>query len=186
MTDESVFPEAVTIPLDELASKFASVPLALVIKMLATQGLVVVGAETYAALRARLEAYENHRWHPGGDIPEHPTEKLVGFGSGGCRWESEQKPVGYFSNTQASPIDRAHLKACIDEMLAQIDAHLDGQQPSLEPDYEALGYPETNVGFEARYLGPTMTDLIETLHVCVECAVAASPIKENDDDTDKG
>lgn len=66
------------------------------------------------------------------------------------------------------------------------DAGLDLDAVEPEPDYEALGYPETNVGFEGQYLGPTMTDLIETLHVCVECAVAASPIKENDEDTDKG
>ncbi len=34
----------------------------------------------------------------GSDIPEEDSEKMVMMGSGGKRWESESKPVGYYSS----------------------------------------------------------------------------------------
>lgn len=67
-------------------------------------------------------------WVIPSDIPEYPTEKLVVTGSGGRRWESAPMPEGFF-----------------DGLLPPMLRVADEREPESEPDYEALGYPETTV-----------------------------------------
>jgi hypothetical protein len=63
MSDEKVFPESVIIPLDELMDKLALVPLDVVRKVLATQGLYVIGAAEKHVLDASTAIHEGQlRW----------------------------------------------------------------------------------------------------------------------------
>lgn len=59
--------------------------------------------------------------------------------------------------------------------------------PEPEADYEALGYPETEAGYERR---PWLLEaMLSTLHTCIESCIRChplSPITNNQDDIENG
>lgn len=57
------------------------------------------------------------------------------------------------------------------------------QWPEPEADYEALGYPETEVGHESEHQAVLRDLMVSMLH---ECLTLAATIKNNDVDTDNG
>lgn len=74
-------------------------------------------------------------WVIPGDIPEHPTEKLVAYASGGRRWESEEMPVGTFSG-MFSPKASEPLPETDDKAARSRSAHV--ALRSLLAEAEAL------------------------------------------------
>lgn len=94
--------------------------------------------------------------------PLHPLGRCTCGGEGRCEWCTRPCPT-------CGELTAYHGDKC------------------LEDDYEALGYPETEAGYEHR---PELLEtILSTVHACIECGVRCyplSPITNNQDDIENG